>query len=244
MLWFAHMDKPVDCRGFLLNSSGGRLTPQVLSNLQSLVRKVGTLGFDEVQIRFAPMANNRPEQWHDWDQAMFDENWAVIDSTITALSQVGGVHLVYDLSVELGGLHGNNQIEPYVQRLWAAYTRKFSVDNSYGFSIAMAPGRTRQLLQDLTSVGPLPSEIAIDTYDVDHPGIRVAAEEMHAQGVNVPILVQETLYNNSAMYAALLKQARDNHVQIKAIMQWPLTEGHKTHISETETPNYIYQSAP
>ena len=90
----------------------------------------------------------------------------------------------------------------------------------------------------------MPREIALDTYHAATPGIRVAAEDMRAEGVDLPILIQETTYADPVMYRALVEQARFYHIQIRAVMQWPLKAGNSFHISEAATPEYIYRPVP
>lgn len=242
-LWYMHLDKSADCAGFALNSAGGRFTPLAIANLNALMAKAADLGFDEVQVRFSPLANNRVESWkNDWNQAMFEENWGVIDSTIAAIGHPPGIRVIYDLDGEQAGTECPHCHE-YVRRIWANYVRKYPVSESYGFSIAIAPHRVAELLADLRSAGPLPTQIAIDTYDAAAPGLRVAAEEMRAAGVNLPILVQETLYDSPAMYQALIAQAREYGVTVRAVMQWPLDRRHVGHINQSSTINYIYLPA-
>jgi hypothetical protein len=243
ILWFARLHASPECAGFLINSSGGHLPPRVLANLERLIQAAGTLGFDEVQVRFAPMVHNWPTEWTAWEEATYAENWELISSTIAATARSTGPHVVYDLSAELAGFRapGCSQCELYVHRLWSDYTRKFSPEDSYGFSVAMpAGGRVERLLADLKQAGPLPAELAIDTYDIAHPGLLSTAEEMRSEDVHLPVLIQETLYDDAEMYQALITQARQNGLQLKAIMQWPLTAGRHRHISEPETPAYIY----
>jgi hypothetical protein len=243
IIWFAQLHQAQECAGFLANSSGGHLPPRILANLEHLIRTAGALNFDEVQVRFAPMAHNWPIEWQEWEEATYAENWGLINSTIAATARSDGPHVVYDLSAELAGYQapGCSQCELYVRRLWSDYVRKYSPQDSYGFSVAMpALGRVERLLADLKQAGPLPAEVAIDTYSIAHPGLMTTAEEMRSEGVHLPVLIQETLYDDAEMYQALITQARQNDLQLKAIMQWPLTAGQHRHISEPETPAYRY----
>ena len=241
-LWFMNLQDARNCSGFVLNSNGGHLTDTVLNNLHHLLQTAASLGFDEVQLRFAPMGGNKPMGWAGWEQNVYAENWELIDSTISAVSGWHGPRVVYDLSAGLGGLHGPGcpECEPYAKQLWSDYLKKFSSRDSYGFSINVAPGRVRQELLDLQQAGGLPDEIGITTYHPAHPGIRLAAEEMRSVGVNLPILIQETPYNDTDMYRAIVNQAQQNGVEIRAIMQWPVMRDAGVHITESSTPAYPY----
>jgi len=242
VLWFTNSTMDEDCTGFLLNSAGGHLTPKVTGNLRQLIKVAAGLGFNEIQVRFAPMGRNWPTQWTTWKEDLFAENWSVIESTVSALSDTGEPRIIYDLGVELGGLKapGCSQCETYVKRIWAKFNATFPQRESYGFSVAIAPGRVLALIQNLREAGAMPTEIAIDTYDPQRPGIKIAKEEMQSAQVDLPILIQETLYNSPAMNKALREQAQLYHVRIRAIMQWPLTQGAKGQISESSTPLYPY----
>ncbi len=95
-VWHARFERPGECQGFLANSAGGHLAPKVVDNLEQIVRQAGALGYDEIQLRFNPMARNAVQSWGtEWDQAMFDENWGVVQSTVSTLSALGGPRLVY-----------------------------------------------------------------------------------------------------------------------------------------------------
>jgi hypothetical protein len=244
-LWFMNLHNAQDCSGFVLNSAGGHLTKKVLDNLDHLLKTATTLGFDEVQIRFAPMDGNRPLEWKQWKADTYGENWSLIDSTISAIGDRQRPRVIYDLSAGMGGQHGPNcpECDVYQTRLWSDYLKKYSPKDSYGFSISIAPNRVKQALVNLRQGGGLPSELGITTYHAGHPGIRVAAEEMKAQGVNLPILIQETSYDDPDMYRAIMSQARANGVQIRAIMQWPVVHDAGVNITESTTPAYIYGAA-
>jgi hypothetical protein len=241
LVWFTHFRDDQACRGFLANSAGGRLSKKVLDNLEALVRLAGELGFDEVQVRLAPMGKNWPNKWRAWDEKMYRENWGVIQSVVTRLIAIKKPRILFDLGVEA---IGKGQSDAYVRRMWADYTHEFPIGTSYGFSIAMAPGRVTRLLDDLRSSAKLPDQIAIDVYGNAGRAVAEAAREMRAAGVNLPILIQETFYADDATYKALQEAARDNGVEIRAVMQWPKRAGQRPQISESKTYRYIYAPRP
>lgn len=245
-LWFMHLNKAEPCSGFLLNSAGGVPAKEVVANLNHLLETAASLGFDEAQLRFAPMDGNRSKEWGSWKEDVYKENWSFISSIISQLSSTHpGIRIVYDLSAGLGGLHGPRcaQCQTYAKRIWSDYLKRFSPRDSYGFSINIAPGRVRQALIDMRDAGGFPSELGITTYKPAKPGMRVAAEEMRQLGVNLPILIQETDYDDPAMYRSLVDQARAYRVRIRAIMQWPVTESAGAAITETTMPAYNYLPA-
>jgi hypothetical protein len=236
LIWFTRTVNGEDCRGFIVNSAAGRLPDHVMANLKYLVATAGKVGFDEIQVRFGPLGTNLPADWIEWREPTYQENWGVVRNTVKALLGGVGPRLIFDLGAE-GVARG--QSDTYVRRLWADYTRVFPPSTSYGFSVAMAPGRVTRLLDDMKVSGPMPTQIAIDVYRNAGPALATAAREMRAFGLDLPILIQETFYDDPLTYADLLASARSNGVHIRAVMQWPVRRG-MVKISEQSTPNYIY----
>jgi len=250
VLWHSDTDNTGDCKGFLLRSHGGEFSPQVMDNLRVFLQLATRLRFEEVQIRFAPMGKSWPREWKSWDESVFQENWSLIRSTAAALQSIKSPRVVYDLDAELGGLTapGCVQCPEYVRRMWRVYTAEFGNQNTYGFSIAYAPGRLARLIDDLRASGPLPAYYAIDIYaEPERIGtaIDTLAREATQKGVAAPeFLIQETYYADQGVYQSLVAAARRNHVTFRAIMQWPQTRGsNRKHISVPETPEYLYVPA-
>ena len=240
VLWFADLRKAGDCAGFLLNSTAGRFSDGVIKNLQDFLAHASSIGYDEVQIRFAPLWKNAPWTWGAWDPDLYNQNWSVIRQTIAATRNTPGLHVIYDLGVEQGGRDPVRfpQNSPYVQKLWADYLKVFPRKDCDGFSIAMAPGRVRLALQDMLAAGQPPAELAIDTYNSRDPKIALAESEMRSLGLSLPILIQETAYDDPQMYLAIARDAASSGAVIRAVMQWPGLEGNKTMLPLA--PTYVY----
>ncbi|HEV2364881.1 MAG TPA: hypothetical protein VGS12_11865 [Caulobacteraceae bacterium] len=245
MLWFAPLDQNQDCAGFLLNSrrgDGGEFGEQVISNLKWLIADARRLGFDELQLRFAPMDGADPRGWRSWDEPKFRQNWNTIRSTIAGVGRPGGIRLVYDLGVELGGLT-KGCAKQYVERAWTLFNGEFTGVRSYGFSIALAPGRVAELVRDLRAAGPIPGEIAIDDYDVADPGLAYVAKELEQTRGPASVIVQEAPYADTRFISRLRTQAVRYRVRIRTVMQWPLRSGRTGPISESSTPDFLYAPA-
>lgn len=250
ILWHTDTDTDADCKGFLLQSRGGHFPPQVIENLKLFLEIAAQQHFEEVQIRFAPMGKNWPKAWNSWDEAMFQNDWSVIRSTVSALQTSSSPRIVYDLGAELGGLAapGCMQCSTYVRRLWREYTDTFGTQNTYGFSIAYAPGRLARLIEDMRASGSVPAYFALDIYaDPDRIGtiVDTLLKEATHNGVASPeFLIQETYYADQGVYDSLVSAARRDHVTLRAIMQWPQTRGsNRKHVSVSETPDYLYVPA-
>ncbi len=251
LLWHTRLEKHMDCKGFLLDSSGGVFSPGVVDNLVSFLQLAAKLGFDEVQIRFAPMGKNWPKEWKSWNESLFQENWSLIRSTAVSLKVNNTPRVVFDLGAELGGLTapGCVQCPEYTRRMWQEYTTEFGADNSYGFSIAYAPGRLGRLIDTLRAVGPLPTDYAVDLYvEPSRVGVAISnlTREANDKGLDAPeFLIQETYYADQEMYQALLAALRQNNVTIRAVMQWPQVRGsNRKHFGVSSTPDYLYHPTP
>lgn len=240
VVWhMTHADR-AECAGFTVASNGGRLPQRVLDNLATLLRRAKADGYDEVQVRFAPMGDNSPDRWKGWNQAKFEENWSTIRSTVQRLRQGETPRLVFDLGVELAG-RTCSSCPAYVTRLWRSYVAEFGPRDSYGFSVAAAPGRVRRLIETLRAGGPLPDEIALDVYRNAGAAVARAAEEARAAGVEQPLfLIQETYYAEPETVREIVQGARRSGARIRAVMQWPVTPGANRNISVPRSYGYSY----
>lgn len=243
ILWHMQRDKTEDCSGFVLRSSGAGLTPQTIRNLQSLLSSAEQLGFNEAQIRFAPMGDNAPSSWASWSAALAEQNWHVIEATKRSLDgRFPKLRIVYDLSAEMGGLASCVSCSLFTRYLWSQYNSKFSSTDSYGVSIAAAKGRVAKLIDDLRAVGPIPQEIALDIYENPSREIAFAAMEARSRGIVSPrFIVQETYYADPGTYAAIVQAAKEHDVTIRTIMQWPKRKGSAPREIVSETPQFIYR---
>ena len=240
VIWHMTHAKAVECAGFTVSSNGGQLPPRVMRNLATLLKRAKADGYDEVQVRFAPMGGNSPDRWKKWNQDKFDENWSVISSTAEQLKQGDAPRLVFDLGVELGGRKCDS-CASYVTRLWKNYVEKFGPEDSYGFSIAAAPGRVTLLIEALRAGGPLPDEIALDVYKNARNAVARAGEEAKAAGIAKPtFLIQETYYDEPGTLNEIREGASRSGAKIRAIMQWPVTPGANRHISTPRSYGYRY----
>lgn len=125
--------------GTLLNSAGGTLSAQNLSNLQNLVSDFRTYGFGEIQISFGPQGPNDPAGWSSMNNAMAEENWRIINQ-VHQLLQNSGMLIKYDLGNELMTTSTSNPRYKYMRYIWTRYYPLYGhLADTVGFSFA--PGQ-------------------------------------------------------------------------------------------------------
>ena len=59
----------------------GILTAQHQANLSALIATIKSIGFTQINFRFAPMDLSNPAGWSSWDETQFQSNFNVIVNT-------------------------------------------------------------------------------------------------------------------------------------------------------------------
>lgn len=256
MLWFIPQTYDSDWA----DSSTGKPTPKVQNNITTVLTFIKNQKnsanqpcFNEVQFRFAPMGPAHPLGWTAWDEAQYLENKEFIWFTRNLVkSTLSGSHVavVFDLAAEQAG-QTNGMNSNYLKRLWKDYTDAFGVVDTYGFSIAWAPGRFTKLIEVYDSVGKRPTQHAIDIYDIFNTNLVSQLEklynEMKASGEgNTPILIQETYFSDQQAWNEI-HTIRNTGLNIRSVMQWQMTrrdtfraDGVTFRHFSTIAPDYIY----
>jgi hypothetical protein len=230
VLWHMHIDPtPNDVYGHVVASNGGALTSQHAANLSQVLGYIAQLGFQEVQLRFAPQGGNHPELWTaGWNESAYQENWNFLVNTRQivedALSQTR-IRRTYDLGAEMAGLT-NGQLAPYARRLWSDYTYSFGNDDTYGFSVATYPGRLTAFIQNMDLTGARPNSYAFDLYGDEYQQLQGVRNELAAAGdLEKSIIIQEDYYNDADSYQQIVQAKNELELNIRTIMQWPLQRG-------------------
>ena len=60
IIWHMAHSTAAECSGFTVGSNGGRFPRRFLQNIALFLEQAKADGYDEVQIRFAPMGANSP----------------------------------------------------------------------------------------------------------------------------------------------------------------------------------------
>jgi len=156
------------------------LTSKHQANLSALIATIKTIGFTQINFRFAPVDISDPRSWSSWDETQFQSNWNLIWQTrqliYQSLNSVPGANprVLYDLGLELGGLWAVPQpysgVNPQVVRqymiyLWSNYTYCYGNSDTIGFSIV--PNFSGQISAQISaydSTGSRPNAYGFDLY--------------------------------------------------------------------------------
>ena len=133
--------------------------------------------------------------------------------------------LTFDLGAELGGIETGSAAE-YTRRMWQDYTRRFGAEDTFGFSIAVHPGRVARWIQACDKTGIRPACFALDLYKHIPEWMARLTSECRNAGISDPqIIVLETYYNDPQSLKELQEAAEQNHIEYLYLMQWPLKRG-------------------
>ena len=224
----------------MVNSRGGSLSPKHLQNLKDVVALIanlkssnGTNCFNELQFRFAPMGIANPLGWTSWDEDRYQENKQFIFNTRQTIRSITAnlpITIYFDLAAENGG-QTNGQNIPYLKKIWHDYVLAFGTNDTYGFSIAWAPGRFANLINIYDQVGTRPTQHAIDLYDEAGQGMlpQLQALQIELQQTNelaTPLLIQETYFDDQIAFDQITSAANNLGLNIRTIMQWQMQRAH------------------
>lgn len=234
VLWYEdftlHGDRVgIDTYGHIVDSSTGSLHPQHASNLADLLRAIRRAGYEEITFRFATQGRSNPRNWTSWSAASYEKNRRFVWSTRAVVEGAlsgGSARVLYDLDVELGGIHHLGQGRRYTVQMWKDYVRAFGNRNTVGFSIPVGAGVVAAALRDFDEARARPQYLAVDLYHEEYRSLEHVSREMRRAGAqNIPVIVQEVFYNDSTAAHAVRRAREELGLPIMYVMQWPLQRG-------------------
>jgi hypothetical protein len=213
--------------GTIMDSTGGNLAPQFLTNLTNLLASIKAAGFEEIEVSFNPQSNNDPTQWTIFSSDYFQENWSVIQNV---RSVVAGAGISYHLDLLNEGIPplGYSALLEYDQTLWNDYVAKFGNSDTLGFSIIADSAHVGQVS---TVYGPSaygnqgsPQRFDVHIYDETGNSFATAFTSLTSQGYQgVPWIIGEAFYNDATEAAAQREEISKTGQQVLYLTQWPLT---------------------
>jgi hypothetical protein len=213
--------------GTIMDSTGGTLAPQFLTNLTNLLAAVKAAGFVEIEVSFHPQSINNPLVWTTFSSDYFQENWSLIQNVRSIVAAAG---IPYHLDLLNEGIPPLSYplLLQYDQMLWNDYVAKFGSKDTLGFSIIADAAHVGQV----SSVyGPSaygnqgsPQLFDIHIYDETANSFAMAFTSLSSQGYQgVPWIIGEAYYNDAAEAAAQRAEITSTGQQVLYLTQWPLS---------------------
>lgn len=235
--------------GTLIDSTGGTIDQQYLTNLADLLTTIRLIGYEEIQFAFFPQAQNNPTNWStsfSWgstQESYLQENWGLVTKVMPVL-RASGMFFKVDLGNELyiprfhpTTLALSNQTA-YAKKMWEKFRATYSIGESVGFSVR--PSEISALSGARLVYGNYPPYLmSIHVYDNVDSTIRSAHSALNSANYKVTgLVVGEARYNHLSS-AQQIQTASLNigSRPIHYVIQWPLAE------SET-CPNDVNVAPP
>jgi hypothetical protein len=213
--------------GTVMDSTGGNLAPQFLTNLTNLLAAIKAAGFVEIEVSFHPQSNNDPTQWTTFSVDYFDENWSLIQNLHSIIAAAGIPYHIDLLNEGIPPLTYTALLQ-YDQMLWNDYVAEFGSNDTLGFSIIADPAHVGQvsLVYGPSAYGNQGSPQLFDVHIYDETGnnFATAFNSLTSQGYQgVPWIIGEAYYNDAAEAAAQRQEANSTGQQVLYLTQWPVT---------------------
>ncbi|MGC2326184.1 MAG: hypothetical protein WA604_05675 [Candidatus Sulfotelmatobacter sp.] len=214
--------------GTIMDSIGGTLAPQFLSNLTNLLAAVKAAGFVEIEVSFHPQSNNDPTQWTTFSGDYFQENWSLVQNLHPIIAASGIPHHLDLLNEGIPPAMGYAPMLQYDQMLWNDYVSMFGSTDTLGFSIIADSAHVSQVS---TVYGPsaygnsgAPQVFDVHIYDETGSSFATAFSALTSQGYSgIPWIIGEAFYNDAAEAAAQRQAANTTGQKVLYLTQWPVT---------------------
>jgi hypothetical protein len=237
--------------GTIMDSTGGTLAPQFLTNLTNLLAAVKATGFEEIEVSFHPQSNNLPTQWTTFSSDYYQENWSVIQN-VRSIVAASGIPYHLDLLNEGIPPQAFAALLQYDQMLWNDYVAKFGSKDTLGFSIIADAAYVGQVstVYGPSAYGNAASPQVFDVHIYDETGNSFATvfNSLTSQGYKgVPWIIGEAFYNDATEAAAQRAEITSTGQQVLYLTQWPVTSSESCSTDVNVAPpadfsNYAAQS--
>jgi len=219
--------------GTAMDSTGGRLPPQGQQNLAGLLADVKQAGFAEIMVVLHPSDGNDPRTWSSWQDALYQENWQLIQS-LHPIIAAAGLPFHLDLGGELTASTDQSLVLRYDQQLWQAYTAAFGRADTVGFSInGNDPGQVLNVGK-MYGASP-PSIVDLHIYDNEYDQFVYNDQQLRQQGLTTqPVIIGEAYYNDKDAASGFAQAARKTGRQIYYLTQWPKTRAGNTECTRVD----------
>ncbi|MBN8888037.1 MAG: hypothetical protein J0I77_20155 [Rudaea sp.] len=251
MLFFGHGLSS----GTVMDSAGGSLSSQNMSNLVNLIDDIHSFGFSVLHISFGALGSNDPTNWGGFNQAMADENWGVISSVHQAIGGTRGFDKIYyDLGNELMTGSQSNARYQYMKYIWPKYRSIYGTADSVGFSFASG-----EIAGGIDNIGavfghttpPAAIEIHIYPYAGNSAQLLVANAATGLLRFPLPWYIGEANFNDEAEADAISQEINgmfydytwngNGYNPPLYLMQWPHLSNNSSCTVSDVSPFNIYE---
>jgi hypothetical protein len=239
-----------DDRAGVVSSATGRLEQPYRENLIEYLTDVRAAGFDSLTVDFSPQGPNDPigNPQHDvYDPSLFAQNWSFIHDIRPLVKQYGPSTTRIDLLSE--GAPSDywpfkDRMEQYITDMYRDYADSFGTQDVVVSSIAPPdPGagntqpdgshRLQNLIDAVEASGrALPTAFSVHVSTWWQPsaantlyGLRQVDATLTADGLDQPLIVSETVYDDPHLAAAIQEFRRTSSRPILEVQEWPLRAG-------------------
>jgi hypothetical protein len=236
--------------GTILDSTGGRLHPQMQQNLIDFLADIRDAGFSEILFRYFPQWRNDVRNGMPFDNSLLDENYALIAS-IEPLLQAAGMAYRTDLFAEgmprarvftggiiIAGEPNNSAWSNYARAIWQRYFREFGLANTVGMSFVSDVDGTRidsrvahlNYVYRVDGTVRLPPVFAFSFYgdsSRDEGWIfRRYQRRLRDAGLSgTGWIISESYFNDPAAANSLIAAMAATNQKVWYLTQWPLQRG-------------------
>jgi hypothetical protein len=243
-LWNA--DDPSLGAALIPTRSGGLVEPY-RTNLRRFVTDVRSAGFTSLTVSFSPYATNDPigSPVNTYDPRLFEQNWSFMRDVRPIVKEYGPATTRFDLLMEgppPSYLDTYAQLMTYMTEIYRRYADAFGTSDAEISTIAPPePGanidtqpefghRIQNLIDALRASGrPLPQVFPIHIATWWEPSekhalyaLREVDNALTANGLPQPLIVGETVYEDSG-YARAIQTFRERSSRpILEVQEWPL----------------------
>lgn len=239
-----------DDRSGTLSSATGRLEQPYRTYLREYLTDVRAAGFASLTVDFSPQGPNDPignPRRDTYDPSLFAQNWSFIRDIRPLVKKYGPARTRIDLLSE--GAPSDywpfkDRIEQYITDMYRKYAQAFGTQDVVVSSIAPPePGagntgpdgshRLRNLIDAIEASGsPLPNVFSVHVSTWWHPsaantlyGLRQVDATLTAAGLDQPLIVSETVYDDSGLASAIQEFRTSSSRQVIEVQEWPLRAG-------------------
>jgi hypothetical protein len=239
-----------DDQAGVVSSATGRLEEPYRTNLIEFLADVRAAGFDSLTVDFSPQGPNDPignPQDDVYDPSLFGQNWSLIKDVRPLVKKYGPTTTRIDLLSE--GAPSDywpfkDRMEQYITEMYRNYADAFGSSDVVvsaiappepGASITQPDGghRLQNLIDALRASGrPLPAAFSIHVSTWWDPsaantlyGLRQDDATLTANGLNQPLIVSETVFDDADLAAAIQEFRATSTRPILEVQEWPLQAG-------------------